>query len=167
MKDRFVRIVSLVTLAAGVFWCWRYLFPGPEVLIRKQLAQLAGAASIAQNEAPLARLAKAQRLAELFARDAQVNVDVPGRSDQTFSGREEVQQAALGARALSPITLQVTFVDINVTLATNKNSATTRLTATANLPGEKLPEVQELEIGFTNVDDAWLINKVQTVKTLR
>lgn len=166
MKDRFVRIVLLVTLGAGVFWCWQYLFPGPEVLIRKQLAQLAAAASIAPNEAPLAKLAKAQRVAELFARDAQVNVEVPGKSDQTFSGREEVQQAALGARALLN-TLQVTFVDVNVALATDKSSAITHLTATANLPGEKLPEVQELEIGFTNVDHAWLINKVQTVKTLR
>ena len=166
MKDKFVRVVFLVTLGGGLFWCWHYLFPGPEFLIRKQLAQLAAAASITPNEAPLAKLAKAQRLAELFARDAQVNVDVPGRSDQTFNGREEVQQAALGARALLN-TLQVTFVDVNVLLATNKSSAITHLTATANLPGEKLPEVQELEIGFTNVDDAWLINKVQTVKTLR
>jgi hypothetical protein len=166
MKDRFVRVVFLMTLGCCLFWCWHYLFPGPEVLIRKQLAQLAAAASIAPNETPLARLAKAQRLAELFARDAQVNVDVPGRPDQTFTGREEVQQAALGARALLN-TLQVTFVDISVLLATNKNSAVTHLTATANLPGEKLPEVQELEIEFTNVDQAWLINKVQTVKTLR
>jgi hypothetical protein len=166
MKDRFLRIVFLVALGAGLFWCWHYLFPGPEVLIRKQLAQLAAAASIVPNEAPLTKLAKAQRVAELFARDAQVNVEVPGRSDQTFSGREEIQQAALGTRALLN-TLQVTFVDVNVTIATNKNSAITHLTATADLPGEKLPEVQELEIGFTNLHDAWLISKVQTVKTLR
>jgi len=166
MKDGFVRLALLLALASGVFWCWHYLFPGPELLIRKQLAQLALAASISPNEAPLARLAKAQRLAELFARDAQVNVEVPGRADQTFSGREEVQQAALGARALLS-TLQVTFVDVNVTLAANKHSAITHLTATADMPGERLPEVEELEIGFTNVDNAWLINKVQTVKTLR
>lgn len=161
-----MRLGFMVALGAGVFWCWHYFFPGPEVLIRKQLAQLALAASIRPNEAPLTKLAKAQRLAELFARDAQVNVEVPGRADQTFSGREEIQQAALGARALLN-TLHVTFVDVNVTLATNKHSAVTHLTATADLPGERLPEVEELEIGLTNLDNAWLINRVQTVKTLR
>ena len=165
MKDGFVRLAFLVALGSGVFWCWHYLFPSPELLIRKQLAQLALAASISPNEAPLTKLSKSQKLAELFARDAQVNVDVPGRADQTFSGRDEIQQAALGARALLN-TLHVTFVDVNVTLAANKHSATTRLTATADLPGERLPEVEELEIGFTNVDNSWLINKVQTVKTL-
>ncbi len=166
MKDRFVRAVFLIALGAGLFWCWHHLFPRPEVLIRKQLGKLAASASITPNEAPLAKVAKAQRLAELFARDATVSVDVPGRTDQPFAGREEIQQAALGARALLN-TLQVTFVDVSVLLATNKSSAITHLTATANLPGEKLPEVQELEIGFTNIDDVWLISKVQTVKTLR
>ena len=166
MKDWFVRVVFLATLGASVFWCWHYVFPTPEVRIRKQLAQLARAASIAPNEAPLSKLAKAQRVAELFSVDAQVTVDLPGRAAQTCSGRDEVQQAALGARAVLN-TLQVNFVDIDVKFGTNRNSAVTHLTATANMPGEKIPEVQELEIGFTNVDQGWLINRVQTVKTLR
>ena len=166
MKDWFVRVVFLATLATGVFWSWHYLSPTPEVRVRKQLAQLARAASIAPNEAPLAKLAKAQRLAELFSSDAQVNVDVPGRAGQSFSGREEVQQAALGARAVLN-NLEVKFVDITVKIGPEHNSGLTHLTATATLPGEKIPEVQELEIGFTNINQSWLVNRVQTVKTLR
>jgi hypothetical protein len=166
MKDWFVRLVFLGAFGAALFWSWEYFFPRPELIIRKQLSQLAAAASITPNEAPLAKLAKAQHVAELFASDAQVNVDVPGRPAQTFSGREEVQQAALGARAVLN-TLHVEFVDVSVAVDASKTSAVTHLTATASLPGERIPEVQELEIGFTNVNRAWLINRVQTVKTLR
>jgi len=166
MKDRFVRVVFLGTLCAGLFWSWHWLFPGPERVIRKQLSELAAAASITPNEAPLVKLAKAQQLCAFFANDATVTVDVPGRSVQTFNGREEIQQAAIGARAILN-TLKVEFVDVNVAVGTDKKSAVAHLTATATLPGEKVPEVQELEIGFTNIDREWRINHAQTVKTLR
>lgn len=166
MKDWFVRLVFLGTVIAVIFWSWEYLFPRPELIIRKRLSQLAAAASIPANETPLTKLAKSRQLAELFTGDAQVTVDVPGRATQSFSGREEVQQAALGARAIFN-TLRVQFVDVNVRVDSNKSSAATHLTATADLPGERLPEVEELEIGFTNVDHTWLVNRVQTIKTLR
>lgn len=166
MKDWLVRLVFLGTLAAGLFWGWHWLFPSPERLVRKRLSELAMAASISPNEAPLAKLAKAQHLSNLFAVDAQVDVDIPGRASQTLNGREELQQAALGARAMLN-NLKVNFVDVDVAVGADKNSALAHLTATANLPGEKVPEVQELEIGFTNIDRDWFIKRVQTVKTLR
>jgi hypothetical protein len=166
MKDRFVRAVFLGTLCAGLFWSWHWLFPGPERVIRKRLSELAAGASISPNEAPLVKLAKAQRVSTLFANDARVNVDVPGRAVQTFNGREEIQQAAIGARAILN-TLKVEFVDINVAFGADRKSAAAHLTATATLPGEKFPEVQEMEIGFTNIDREWLINRAETVRTLR
>ena len=161
-----MRLVFLGTLGAGLFWSWHWMFPGPEQMIRKRLSELAKAASITPNEAPLVKLAKAQRLSTLFSSDTQVVVDVPGRSVQTFSGRDEVQQAAIGARAMLN-NLTVGFVDVSVALGPDKHTASAHLTATANIPGEKVPEVQELEIGFTNVDRDWLIKRVDTVKTLR
>lgn len=166
MKGWSVRILFLIILGAAFFWIWHWFFATPEHLVRKKLSELAKAASISPNEAPLVKLARARRVANLFSSDAQVIVDIPGRSVQTFNGREEVQQAALGARALLN-TLKVEFVDVTVAVGSDKNSAVAHLTATASLPGEKIPEVQELELGFTNMDHAWLINRVQTIRTLR
>jgi hypothetical protein len=160
------RLFLAAAIAVGGFWGWRLLFPGPEQVIRKELEQVALAASIAPNESPLTKLAKAQRLASFFANDAEVAIDIPNRSYQGFNGREEIQQAALGARALLN-SLHVHFVDITVNLGPDKQSATVRLTATADLPGDKVPEVQELELRFRNLDRDWLISRVETVKTLR
>jgi hypothetical protein len=166
MRDWLVRLVLIGTLGAGVFFGWRWMFPGPEHIIRKRLSELAAAASITSNEAPLVKLAKAQRLSTFFATDAKVTVDLPGRAIQTFDGREEIQQAAIGARSILN-NLKVEFVDVTVSLAADKESAVTHLTATATMPGEKVPEVQELEIEFRKTDHDWLINRVQTIKTLR
>jgi len=161
-----LRLFLAAAIAAAGFWAWTLLFPGPEQVIRKELTQLAATASITPNEAPLAKLAKAQRLASFFSEDAEVRVDIPNRPYQDFNGREEIQQAALGARALLNV-LKVQFLDMEVRLAPDKQSAVVRLTATADLPGEKVPEVQELEFRLKKVDRDWFIRRVETVKTLR
>jgi hypothetical protein len=166
MREWLFRLVALATIGAAGFWGWRMFFPGPEHAIRNQLSQLAVTASITPNEAALTKLAKAQKLSSFFATNAQVTVDMPGRPMQIINGPEDIQQAALAARTMLS-TLKIQFLDITVALMTDKQSAVAHLTATANLPGEKLPEVQELEIGFRKRDHDWLIERVETVKTLR
>src|SRR5512135_3538535 len=106
------RLFLAASIVVAGFWAWRWLFPGPEQVIRKELAQLAAAASISPNEAPLTKLAKAQQLSNFFANDAQVRVDIPGRQNQAFNGKEEIQQAAIGARALLN-SLKVHLLDID------------------------------------------------------
>ena len=91
---------------------------------------------------------------------------MPGRSIQTLSGREEIQRAAMGARSMLN-TLKIEFVDVIVDVGPGRQSAIAHLTATANLPGEKLPEVEELAISFRKIDHDWLIHRVESVKTLR
>jgi hypothetical protein len=157
--------LAAAIIGVGI-WAWKRLFPGPEQVIRKELVQVAAAASITPNEAPLTKLAKAQHLASFFANDADVTVDIPNRPQQSFNGRDEIQEAAIGARALLN-SLKVHFLDIDVKIAPDKQSATVHLTATADLPGEKVPEVEELELRFKKIDRAWLIGHVETVKTLR
>ena len=166
MKPWVVRLTWLGLLAAAGVWAWKFAFPSPERLIRGKLVELARAASIGPNEAPLTKLSKTQKLATFFAQDAQISVDVPGRSTQTFSGREEVREAALGARSILSA-LKVEFVDVVVTVDPDKQSALADLTATASLPGEKLSEVQELEVRFKKIERDWLISRVRTIKTLR
>lgn len=166
MRSWLARLTWLTLLATAAFFGWRYFFPNPERVIRRQLLELSRVASIAPNEAPLTKLAKTQKLLGFFANDAQISVDIPGRSVQTFSGQEELRQAVLAGRSVVN-SLKVEFVDVVVTVAPDKSSAVANLTATASLPGEKIPEVQELEFHFSQRDHSWLIERVDFVKTLR
>jgi hypothetical protein len=166
MRTWLVRLVLVGALGSLGYWCWTFFFPSPERAIRQELAELARAASIAPNEAPLTKLAKTQKLLSFFASDAQVTIEVPGRLTQTLNGRDDLQQAALGARSMLN-NLRVELLDVVVTVSADKRSAGAELTATATLPGEKIPEVQELQMSFKKTDHDWVITRVETVRTLR
>jgi hypothetical protein len=165
LKRWLLRGLLLAIVAGAAFWGWRLWFPGPEQIIRKQLAELARLASVAPNEAPLKKLAAAQELAGLFTKDVDISVDVPGRSTFTINGREEVRETALGTRSMGT-TFTVEFVDVEVTVAPDRQNAVVRLTAKANVPGETMPQVQELKLEFKKVDNDWLVHHVETVRTL-
>jgi len=141
-------------------WYWR------SRVIRKQLTELAKAASIGPREGELARVMNSQKLAGFFTPDVEITVDIPGHSLQTISGRDEVMQIAMRAHSTMS-NVKVQFVDVSVSVAPDKESATAHLTAKANVPGDDVPQVQELKAQFQKVGRDWLINRVETVKTLR
>ena len=61
--------------------------------------------------------------------------------------------------------LTVEFLDINVTVGPDQKSAVANLTAKAKVPGEDFM-VQELKFTLKKIQGAWLILRVETVKTL-
>lgn len=166
MKAWLFRAVLLVALVVAGFWLWQVFFPGPERVIRGRLAELAKVASFTPNESPLARLSNSQLLTTFFTGDVEIAVHLPGgRSLQTFSGRDQIMQAAMGARqAVSG--LEVEFLDITVRVAPDKQSATAELTGKGQVPGDRDFFVQELKFLLRKVDGKWLIHRVETVKTL-
>lgn len=165
MKGWLVRAALLGALLGLVYCGWIVLFPSPERIIAKRLAHVARLACVGPNEGALARLANGQKLTTFFTSDVEITVDVPGRTSQTLNGRDELLQAVMAARsALAP--LKVEFLDITVSLNADKQSALAHLTAKATLPGERSPEVQELKIDFRKTDHDWLIQHVETVRTL-
>ena len=110
-------LVTGVLVALG-FWGWRVFFPSPEAMIRKRLSELAKAASFSSNDGLLAKAWNASILGEFFTPDVQVTLDVPG-AQHTISGRDELLQAAVGARtAVSSLTIE--FPDIKVIVAPDK-----------------------------------------------
>jgi hypothetical protein len=164
MKTAF-RFILLAALAALGVWLWFVLFPGPEAVIRQRLTKLARTASFTAGEGNLARLAAAQNLAGFFATNIEVDINVPGRIQHTLVGRDEIKQAALGARStLSG--LKVTFPDIDVAVAADKQSAVVDLTVQVNVAGEHDSIVQEMKFTLRKTDDGWLIERVETVRTL-
>jgi hypothetical protein len=165
MTGRILRLLLLAGLVALGFWGWRLLHPSPERVIRKELAELARTACVPAKEGNLPKLANAQKLASFFTTDVEITFDVPGRFYQTISGRSELQEKALAARA-ALVGLNVEFLDVNVTVAPDGESATADLTAKASLPGDSMPQVEELRISFRKVEGDWLIQHAENVKTL-
>ncbi len=164
MKTVFRLVLFAALLALGV-WLWFVLFPSPEKVIRQRLTELARTASFSSGESNLARLAGAQNLAGFFATNVEINIDVPGRIQHRLLGRDEIQQAALGARsALSGLDVQ--FPDIKITVAPDKQSAVADLTVEANVAGQRDSIVQEMKFTFQQTDGEWLITRVETVHTL-
>ena len=156
-------LVAGVLVALGV-WGWHIFFPSPETLIRKRLGELAKVASFSSNEGLIAKAWNASILGEFFTPDVQVTVEVPG-TQHTLSGREDLLQAAMGARnAVGSLTIE--FPDINVVVAPDKNSAVVNLTAKGKVPGQRDFYMQELRMRMIKIKRNWLIDQVQTVKTL-
>ena len=164
MKITF-RIVWLVALAALGFWLWTVLFPSPEKIIRRRLDEVAKHVSFAPDEGALARLANVQSLADYFSTNAEVNIDTREEGQHDFAGRDQITQTALAARSVLG-SLNVKFLDISVTVATDKQSATADLTVDANISGQPDAIVQEVKITLQEIGGQWLITRVETIRTL-
>ena len=159
------RTALVGALVALGIWCWHTWFPSPEEAIRKQLKELAQLVSFASNEAPAARLFNSEKLAALFTSDVKIELNADSWK-QTLSGHDQVFQAAMTVRQTFG-GLRVDFIDINITLGPERQSAITDLTAKGNLAGDKDLIVEELRFSLKKVKGTWLINRVETVKTLR
>lgn len=161
----FLRLCLLVAIAGLAYWLWTIFFPNPEAVIRKRLDKVAKLVSFGSNEGNIARAANVMQLTGYFATNIQIVVDTPAQSQQTLSGRDELTQAALAARNVLK-GLDVEFVDQTVTLATDKLSATVSMTGKAHVPGDRDLMVQEMKFHLQKIEGEWLIDRVETVRTL-
>jgi hypothetical protein len=161
----FFRVVLLAALVALGVWLWTIFFPSPEKIIRRRLDEVAGHVSFTPSESNLARLANARSLADYFATNVEVNINTREGEHQNFVGRDQITQAALAARSALG-SLNVKFLDVDVTVAPNKRSATADLTVDANVSGQPNAVVQEVKISLKKTGGQWLIIRVATVRIL-
>jgi hypothetical protein len=164
MKEWSIRVILVAALVALGFWGWGVFFPSPEKVIRKRLGELATVASFSSKEGLVAQAWNASVLGEFFTPDVEVTVNVPG-TQQTLSGRDELLQKAVGARRMVS-SLTIEFPDITVAVAPDKNSAVVNLTARGQVSGQKDFYLQELRLRMIKVKRDWLIDQIETVKTL-
>ena len=157
------RLVLLVALVAAGVWLWTILFPGPEKIIHKRLAQAASEASFKSGENPLISAARAENLASRFATNVEININVPEYGRQEFVGRAEITQIAAGAR-MRLRSLKVEFPDVSVTVAPDKQSAVADVAVRLQASGEKDYNVQEVKFTFQKIGGDWLITRVETVR---
>ena len=164
MKGWFTRIILVAAFVAAGIWGWSVFFPSPEKIIRKRLNALAKAASFSSKEGLIAKAWNSSTLADYFTEDVQVTVEAVGTL-HSISGRAELLQAVVGARS-TVSGLSIEFPDIKVTVASDGVSAIVILTARGKIPGDRDFYLQELKMRMVKVKRDWLINQVETVKTL-
>ena len=163
--EKFIRLLAATALIALGVWGWFLFFPSPEKAIRSRLNTLAKAVSFEPKDGAIARGYGAQKAAGYFTLDAEVIVEVHGLEPMNFSGRDEIMQRALGGtRVLRG--LKVEFLDINITLGADKQTAKANLTGKWTLAGEREFNVMEFNFLLRKVEGKWLIYRVETVKTL-
>jgi hypothetical protein len=164
MKRAFSRILFLLAMVIACWWGWRVFFPTAEQIIRKRLSALAQAVTSPSNESALAKAYNSQKLADFFAPDAQISIDISGRH-LIITGRDEILQAAMMARS-QPGRYKVEFGGVTVDVAPDNSSALVQLTAKVTVSGEPDWIPQELKVAFQKTDGNWLISRLETVKTL-
>jgi hypothetical protein len=158
-----VLILLIIALGVGV---WQFLFPSPQRAIRRNLTELARCGSVAAVEGPVAQLMNAQKVTTYFTSDVQIMVEVPGMSAHTLEGQDDLLKAATYARQHFP-GLQVQFPDVNVAVQPDKTSAVADVAIRGKTPNDSGFLVQELRLQFRKTGRQWLIQRVETVKTLR
>lgn len=159
------RLILLVALVALGVWLWTIFFPGPEKIIRQRLDKVAKEASFTANEGALARLGAAQSLAGYFSTNAEVHVDTREAGQHDLIGRQQIMQTVVAAQSVLG-SMNVKFLDVVITVASDKQSATADLTVDANVSGQPDSIVQQLKITLQKIDGQWLITRVTTVRVL-
>lgn len=163
MQKSFRALIAAVLIGLGILG-WRMLFPSPERIIRGRLVSLAATASFNQGQGMVLRAYKATKLIDFFTADAVVSVDSRGYEARTLTGRTELQQAATALTQYDGISVE--FLDINVSLGPDEQTAIANLTARATVEGQRDYFVQEFNFALKKVDGQWLIYRVESVKTL-
>jgi hypothetical protein len=158
------RLVLLVALIAAGVWLWTILFPSPEQIVRKRLAQTAAEASFDSGENPLVIAARSENLASYFSTNVEINITAPGyERPLQLSGRDQITQAAAGARTRLS-SLKVDFPDVSVTVAPDKQSAVADVAVKVQAAGEKNFDVLEMKFTFQKIGGDWLITRVESVR---
>ncbi len=142
------------------------LFPNDAKVIDGNLQRMAQLASFGAGEPPLSRLQNSRELANFFAEDAKIVVDVPGASAQSIPGREELFQMAMAARSTHP-GAKVELGRVHVSVDPGKMDASSEVTVQVKLANQPELFVEELKVSWKKTDGHWRITQVETVETLR
>lgn len=161
MKNIF-RIIFLAVIVGAAVWLWMILFPSPEKVIRHRLAEVANDVSFHANENPLIIANDAEKLADCFSTNVEVNLNVPGRVEHTFNSREEILQAAAAAHS-AVSSLNVEFLDVAVIVGADKKSATASATVKVKSSRDSDEIVQPMKFTFQKIGRDWFISRVETL----
>jgi hypothetical protein len=158
------RVALVIAATAGLWVGWQWLFPSDEAQIAAVLERIADGVSNDAEQGGVGRLARAAALANEFAVDVTVDAGPPF---ERITGREAIV-AVVARRAGSTRNLTVTFPDVAIAVAPDRQSATAVVTAEARFDdGEtRGMDARELELAFMRQENTWVISAVTVVRPL-
>lgn len=156
-------------LGLGI-WKREVLFPSETTRVRNTLVQLASDTSFGPAEGNIGAVRRVSAVADRFASDALIEVDILGSGSFQLTGRDEVQQRLMAARRfVRKLVLQ--FHDIAVDLGADGTTASVHLTATADAVGEGRYQggfdALEFELALRKIEGRWRIERLRTIPTLK
>lgn len=160
-----LRLILVAILIVLGFWAWRTLFPSPEKVIRSRLRKLAAIASFKVDSGTIPKAYKASQIPDYFTPDVVIHLNAPGYEPLSVDSRNELQEYVT-AEFNRLDGLKIEFLDINVKLGADKQTAIANLTGKATVNGARDFSVQEFNFLLRKIDGKWLIYRVETVKTL-
>lgn len=155
----------IAILGGLAFWIFQRVFPSQEGAIRRELSGLARAASFKPNEAPLFKVANIGKLRSYFTPDVAVRVNLEQGGSHMFEGRDDLMEAVALVRGKLP-GLELEFLDTQVDVSPDRNSATVLLTLRYRLGDDKEQGLQELKIALKKIERAWKVSRVENVNAL-
>jgi hypothetical protein len=165
------RAVLAVIGIALVWLAWTRLFPSDEAQIQAVLARIAasldnrGAESDQGRTGPgVAGLGRLAALQNEFAADVSVDAGPPF---DRLQGRQAVVSAAARVH-MAVRNLTLSFPDVSITVANDRQTANAAVTARAEFDGRegRAVDARELTLQFSRHDGRWLIASVTMVQAL-
>jgi hypothetical protein len=164
MKIAVQLAVAAAAVAAGL-WLWTTIFPSPQHIIRARLNEMARDASFNSSQDAQDGYAAAQTVGDFFSTNVEIILNTPGSPDRTLTGRDQIIQTLIDVQE-SVTKLEVDFPDLNVTVATDKDSATADLTFRAQIDGTRDSIAEEMKVTLKKIGGQWLVTHIETVPVL-
>jgi len=151
---------------AFVGWkAFLFLFPSDETRIQKKLNRLASLVSYSPGTSPLAHLASAGGILEMFTADANLHIRADSRT-WNLTGRDEIKTAVLSARQQQPGGMEISITD-PLFEKPEAERIVTVVTVTVRQGDGLEPMVRILELHWRLGERSqWLIEKIVTRQDL-
>ena len=154
--SRTLNLILALGLAAGAYFVLQPWLSSDERVIRTRLDELADTVSRARQEQGVMRLGLAVNIGEFLTPDVLID---PGEPFPAIRGREAI--VAMAAKAPVPGGgVRIEFVDVQVWVAEDRQSATAYLTVTGEATDRSdrdVVDARELEMSLRKTDGEWLI----------
>lgn len=159
-RQKYGLLLALAAVCAAALYFW---MPSDERRIHRLLTRLASEISTTAQGGTFAELKAANRVADLFAPEFQIQVNVSGAPELNLSERGELIQLFLNARSRHR-SIKVDLLDPQ-TVRLGSREAVVEATGRAQVSGENEIWVAELRFTLVKVDGRWRIREVESIRT--
>jgi len=162
--------MATAVLLGGAWFARGIFFQSEAVRVERLLQQVATDVSFNPQEGNVACVRRISGVINRFTSDATIEVELLGVGTFNLAGRDEIQQALLGARRAAR-RLALKFHDLVIQIEEDGQTAEVHLTATSEAEGRGRNQdgFEALEFNFKlrKLEGGWFIQQITTIPTLK